>query len=127
MVIAEIPKRKSKSEELQKMNLSAEFELRHINANFENISFFTKMEMTKSQHESVQLCHNDTFCCEAAYTISNNQSDTRYVLLAYDGLRPNAIPGTYWHIQMCGVVMCHPKENNDDRGCKIPNLGEYEG
>ena len=101
--------------------------MNQVNTIFENISFYTQIEMTKGQHENVQLCHNETFCCEAAYTISNDHNDTRYVLLAYDGLRPMSIPGMFIPIQMCGVVMCAPKEDGDEEECKIPYPGEYEG
>ena len=51
--------------------------MNQVNTIFENISFYTQIEMTKGKHENVQLCHNETFCCEAAYTISNEHSDTR--------------------------------------------------
>jgi len=124
LVIAEIPIKKSETPKIRKINNPTEIEFGQITATFENISFYTKIEMTKGQHENVQLCHNETFCCEAAYTISNEHSDTRYVLLAFDGLRPLDIVGQHMPIQMCGVVMCAPN-NGDD--CKIPNFGECEG
>ena len=79
LVMAEIPIKKS--EKVTKINSPTEIQFRQINATFENISFYTKIEMTKGQHESVQLCHNETFCCEAAYTISNDHNDTRYIYI----------------------------------------------
>ena len=50
-----------------------------------------------------------------------------YIMIAYDGLRQMAIPGQFFSVQTCGVLVCkiHDHENLDD--CEIPEPGTVEG
>ena len=78
--------------------------------NFENMTGYSRVALLAGQDE-VRLCHNETFCCEAAYSLVGDLGDSQpsYHLVAYQGLRAMAIPGMLIPIQLCGIVQlcCH--------------------
>ena len=54
-----------------------------ILAIFENISVYSQHELIKGSYEEVSLCHQDTFCCEASYNISDTDN-TRCIIMTCD-------------------------------------------
>ena len=84
------------------------------NYNFENMTGYSRVPLVAGQDKEVRLCHNETFCCEVAYSLVEDLGDlgdrqSSYHLVAYQGLRAMAIPGMMIPIQLCGVVQlcCH--------------------
>ena len=95
------------------------------NYNFENMTGYSKVPLLAGQHE-VRLCHNQTFCCEAAYTLQGDLRDSlsSYHLVAYQGLRAMAIPGMLIPIQLCGVVQLCCQQAGD---CPVCPPGGQQG
>ena len=72
---------------------------------FENMTGYSKVPLLKGQYEQLELCHNETFCCEASYSLVGEEGEGHsYYLVAYQGLRGLAIPGMMIPIQLCGIV-----------------------
>ena len=79
LITAKIPlKNKNKLDSNQKV-FPTVIEMSQVTGEFENISLYTKAVMTKGEYEILTLCHNETFCCEASYNISNN-NNSRYTI-----------------------------------------------
>ena len=64
--------------------------------NFENMTGYSRVALLAGQDE-VRLCHNEIFCCEAAYSLVGDLGDSQpsYHLVAYQGLRAMAIPAAH--------------------------------
>ena len=122
MVTAKIPKvdrnleQKKKTAQSNKYNLNQPI---HTEANpeinpltirshpvlYENISIYSHAVMTKGQPDDITLCHNETFCCHANYSMTDILPTISYHLLAYKGER--SLVDTYMlDIELCGLVLC---------------------
>ena len=48
-------------------------------------------------------------------------------MIAYDGLRQMAIPGQFFSVQTCGVLVCKIRDHENLDDCEIPEPGTVEG
>ena len=74
LVIAKVPILKNHEKETKMDDPKNAYQTNFNSRYYEDISKFTKVEMTKGKSEILELCHNSTFCCQASYNISNTNN-----------------------------------------------------